>query len=162
MRHGWVKRDELTTASTHIDELPISMPSTAPVPGFAELYERYSEAVFRAALRVTGNPADAEDVLQEVFLSVWRDPSELDRSRGSFSSWLLAVVHHKAVDAVRREESQRRRQTQAEDAMALDAPTRICTPAEVAVALSSSMARASASDATWPMLLRSRSARSRS
>ena len=70
MRHGWVKRDEVTTASTHIDELPISMPSTAPVAGFAELYERHSEAVFRAALRVTGNPADAEDVLQTVFLRV--------------------------------------------------------------------------------------------
>jgi RNA polymerase sigma factor (sigma-70 family) len=62
-------------------------------------------------------------VLQEVFLSVWRDPAAFDRGRGSVASWLLAVVHHKAVDAVRREESQRRRQTQAEDAMALDAPT---------------------------------------
>ena len=47
------------------------MSSTAPVPGFAELYERHHEAVFRAALRVTGNPADAEDVLQTVFLRVF-------------------------------------------------------------------------------------------
>ena len=46
------------------------MTSTAPVAGFAELYERHYEAVFRAALRVTGNPADAEDVLQTVFLRV--------------------------------------------------------------------------------------------
>src|SRR5688572_33486997 len=60
--------DEVTTASTQIAELPIPMPSTTPVAGFAELYERYYEAVFRAALRVTGNPADAEDVLQTVFL----------------------------------------------------------------------------------------------
>ena len=62
--------DAVTTASTQIDDLPIPMPSTTLVAGFAELYERHSEAVFRAALRVTGNPADAEDVLQTVFLRV--------------------------------------------------------------------------------------------
>jgi RNA polymerase sigma-70 factor (ECF subfamily) len=62
------KANEVTTASTQIDDLPILMPSTTPVAGFAELYERHYEAVFRAALRVTGNPADAEDVLQTVFL----------------------------------------------------------------------------------------------
>ena len=64
----------------------------------------------------------AEDVLQEVFLSVWRDPSAYERGRGSVASWLLAVVHHKAVDAVRREESQRRRQALAEEELALDEP----------------------------------------
>jgi RNA polymerase sigma-70 factor, ECF subfamily len=52
-------------ASTQIDELMIS---TTALAGFAELFERHYEAVFRAALRVTGNPADAEDVLQTVFL----------------------------------------------------------------------------------------------
>jgi RNA polymerase sigma-70 factor (ECF subfamily) len=46
------------------------MTSTTPLAGFAELYEHHYEAVFRAALRVTGNPADAEDVLQTVFLRV--------------------------------------------------------------------------------------------
>jgi len=60
----------MSTASAHIGELPILVTSTTPVPGFAELYERHSEAVFRAALRITGRPADAEDVLQTVFLRV--------------------------------------------------------------------------------------------
>ena len=60
----------MTTATAQIDELPISMPSTTPIAGFAELYERNYDAVFRAALRVTGNPADAEDVLQTVFIRV--------------------------------------------------------------------------------------------
>lgn len=60
----------MTTARTHIDELPILMTSSAPPPGFAELYEQHCEVVFRAALRVTGNHADAEDVLQTVFLRV--------------------------------------------------------------------------------------------
>ena len=60
------------TASTQIDELPIPqrMTSTTPLAGFAGLYERHYETVFRTALRVTGNPADAEDVLQTVFLRV--------------------------------------------------------------------------------------------
>jgi DNA-directed RNA polymerase specialized sigma24 family protein len=58
------------TASTQIEELLIPVTSTTPLAGFAELYERHYEAVFRAALRVTGRPADAEDVLQTVFLRV--------------------------------------------------------------------------------------------
>jgi RNA polymerase sigma-70 factor (ECF subfamily) len=88
-----------------------------------DLYERFRRPAFALARRILGDDAQAEDVLQEVFLSVWRDPAAFDRGRGSVASWLLAVVHHKAVDAVRREESQRRRQVQAEDEMALAAPT---------------------------------------
>ncbi len=88
-----------------------------------ELYERFRRPAFALARRILADDALAEDVLQEVFLSVWRDPAAFDRGRGSVASWLLAVVHHKAVDAVRREESQRRRQAQAEDEMVLDAPT---------------------------------------
>jgi RNA polymerase sigma factor (sigma-70 family) len=88
-----------------------------------DLYERFRRPAFALARRILGDDALAEDVLQEVFLSVWRDPAGFDRGRGSVASWLLAVVHHKAVDAVRREESQRRRQTLAEEDMALSAPT---------------------------------------
>ena len=87
-----------------------------------DLYERFRRPAFALARRILADESLAEDVLQEVFLSVWRDPSAYDRARGSFSSWLLAVVHHKAVDAVRREESQRRRQTLAEEDAVLDQP----------------------------------------
>ena len=87
-----------------------------------DLYERFRRPAFALARRILADESLAEDVLQEVFLSVWRDPSAYDRSRGSFSSWLLAVVHHKAVDAVRREESQRRRQALAQEDLALDEP----------------------------------------
>jgi RNA polymerase sigma factor (sigma-70 family) len=88
-----------------------------------DLYERFRRPAFALARRILADDALAEDVLQEVFLGVWRDPGAFDRARGSVASWLLAVVHHKAVDAVRREESQRRRQAQAESEMLLDAPT---------------------------------------
>ena len=87
-----------------------------------DLYERFRRPAFALARRILADDGLAEDVLQDVFLGIWRDPSGYDGARGSFSSWLLAVVHHKAVDAVRREESQRRRQSRAEDEAVLDAP----------------------------------------
>jgi len=87
------------------------------------LYDRFRRPAYALARRILADDTMAEDVLQEVFLSVWRDPGAFDRGKGSVASWLLAVVHHKAVDAVRREESQRRRQSLAEDELALDAPT---------------------------------------
>ena len=87
------------------------------------LYERFRRPAFALARRILGDDVLAEDVLQEVFLAVWRDPAAFDRARGSVASWLLAMVHHKSVDAVRREQSQRRRQTLAEEDLVLDAPT---------------------------------------
>jgi RNA polymerase sigma-70 factor (ECF subfamily) len=87
-----------------------------------DLYDRFRRPAFALARRILGDDGLAEDVLQDVFLSVWRDPGAYDRGRGSFASWLLAVVHHKSVDAVRREESQRRRQHRVEEEMELDAP----------------------------------------
>ena len=87
-----------------------------------DLYERFRRPAFALARRILADDTLAEDVLQDVFLSVWRDPGAFDGRRGSFASWLMAMVHHKAVDAVRREESQRRRQSLAEDDLALRAP----------------------------------------
>ena len=88
-----------------------------------ELYQLFGRQAFALARRILLDDGLAEDVVQDVFLSVWRDPHAYDRARGSFSSWLMAMVHHKAVDAVRREESHRRRQSRAEDDLALTAPT---------------------------------------
>jgi RNA polymerase sigma-70 factor (ECF subfamily) len=88
-----------------------------------ELYDRYSQPAFALARRILADEVLAEDVLQDVFLSVWRDPGAFDAARGSFSSWLMAMVHHKAVDAVRREKSHRRRRTRAEDDLVLSTPT---------------------------------------
>jgi RNA polymerase sigma-70 factor (ECF subfamily) len=87
-----------------------------------DLYDRFRRPAFALARRILGDDGLAEDVLQDVFLGVWRDPAAYDRSRGSFASWLLAIVHHKAVDAVRREESQRRRRARVEEEQELDAP----------------------------------------
>lgn len=77
------------------------------------LYDRYARPCFSLARRITADATFAEDVVQEVFLTLWRDPSRFDAGRGGFASWLLAMTHHKAVDAVRREETLRRRRAEA-------------------------------------------------
>ncbi len=78
------------------------MPSTAPA-GFAELYERHYEAVFHAALRVTGNPADAEDVLQTVFLRVLAGSGDVGDMTLPAAYFRRAAVNA-AVDVLRRRE----------------------------------------------------------
>jgi RNA polymerase sigma-70 factor (ECF subfamily) len=84
------------------------------------LYARYGRPAYSLALRIIGDSGFAEDVVQEVFLALWRDPSRYDPGRGGFASWLLSLTHHKAVDAVRREESlRRRRQAATEDTVAM-------------------------------------------
>jgi RNA polymerase sigma-70 factor (ECF subfamily) len=88
------------TASTQIDDL---MTSTTALAGFAELYDRHYEAVFRAALRVTGNPADAEDVLQTVFLRVLARGGDVQELALPGAYFRRAAVNA-AVDVLRRRE----------------------------------------------------------
>ena len=90
----------MTTASPQIRE-PIQMTSTPVAAGFAGLYERHSEAVFRAALRITGRPADAEDVLQPVFLRLL-SRSEEDEVAGRPAAYFRRAAVNAAVDLLRR------------------------------------------------------------
>jgi RNA polymerase sigma factor (sigma-70 family) len=76
---------------------------------FRRLFGRHGPTATALARRVVRQPHLAEEIVQEAFLSVWRDPAGFDADRGSVRAWLLGMVHHRAVDMVRREESQRRR-----------------------------------------------------
>jgi RNA polymerase sigma-70 factor (ECF subfamily) len=78
------------------------------------LYRRYGRPCYGLARRILADDQFAQDVVQEVFLAVWRDASRFDATRGGFSTWLLSMTHHKAVDAVRREENLRKRRTTAD------------------------------------------------
>ena len=78
------------------------------------LYGRYGRACYGLARRILTDEQLAQDVVQEVFLAVWRDVSRFDATRGGFSTWLLSMTHHKAVDSVRREEKLRKRRTSAD------------------------------------------------
>ena len=69
---------------------------------FGIVYERHASASFSLAYRMTGNRIAAEDVVQEAFLSLWRSNARYDRSRGSVRTWVLGIVHNRAIDALRR------------------------------------------------------------
>src|SRR5262245_17354455 len=66
------------------------------------LYEHYGAMAYSIAYRITGDGAAAEDVVQEAFLGVWRNAARYIDARGSVRTWLLSIVHHRAIDAIRR------------------------------------------------------------
>jgi RNA polymerase sigma-70 factor (ECF subfamily) len=90
---------------------------------FEKLYDELSAVVFGLARRVVRDPARAEDVTQEVFLEVWRKAARFDSSLGKAKTWVLTIAHRRAVDAVRRSESQKRQdQHGAPDEVSHDQP----------------------------------------
>jgi RNA polymerase sigma-70 factor (ECF subfamily) len=66
------------------------------------LYDRYRTMAYSIAYRITSDPTLAEDVVQDAFLGVWRNAARYVEGRGSVKTWLLSIVHHRAIDAVRR------------------------------------------------------------
>jgi RNA polymerase sigma-70 factor (ECF subfamily) len=76
----------------------------------AEVYRRHGRAVYGLARRVLQDAGEAEDVTQEVFLRLWREPDRFDPGRGSLRSFLLVGAHGRAVDAVRSSSSRRARE----------------------------------------------------
>lgn len=66
------------------------------------LYDRYSSIVYAVALRVLCDTAAAEDVMQEVFMRLWRSPQSFDSSRGSLGPWLAVIARNRAIDVVRK------------------------------------------------------------
>jgi RNA polymerase sigma-70 factor (ECF subfamily) len=72
---------------------------------FEVFYDRHGGAAYSLAHRIVGDPATAEDVTQEAFLSIWRSEAGYDRTRGSVRTWALGIVRNRAIDALRREAS---------------------------------------------------------
>jgi RNA polymerase sigma-70 factor (ECF subfamily) len=68
----------------------------------AELYDRYSAVVYSVSLRVLGDTGAAEDVLQEVFLQLWRNPDLFDSSRGNLAPWLAVIARNRSIDVLRK------------------------------------------------------------
>ena len=67
-----------------------------------ELYDRYKTMAYSIAYRITNDATLAEDVVQDAFLGAWRNAARYLEGRGSVKTWLLSIVHHRAIDAIRR------------------------------------------------------------
>ena len=80
---------------------------------FDALYRRYSGTSYGLAYRITGQQLLAQDVVHDAFMALWRAPEAFDPARGAFRTFFLSLVHHRAVDTVRREERIRARQARA-------------------------------------------------
>jgi RNA polymerase sigma-70 factor (ECF subfamily) len=74
-----------------------------------EVYERYGPLVYAVAVRLVRDPAAAEDVIQEVFVHVWRRPASYDPASGTLQTWLAMLARRRAIDAIRRTARQQRR-----------------------------------------------------
>jgi len=106
-----------------------------------DLYDRYKTMAYSIAYRITNDASLAEDVVQEAFLGVWRNATRYVEGRGSVKTWLLAIVHHRAIDAVRR----RRPTSELPDTADIAVPAALTLPdvwAEVSAGLDADTVRA--------------------
>ncbi len=91
----------------------------------AALFDRYSKVVYSVALRVLRDPASAEDVLQEIFMQIWRSPGGFIATRGSLGGWLAVVSRNRSIDALRR-----KRPSESVDDIGLASPYNLSEEAE--------------------------------
>ena len=89
------------------DEAVVALTARSDEVALAELYDRYGRIAYGLALRVLRDEALAEDAVQEAFLAIWRGASRFIPERAKASTWILTLVHRRAVDLVRREERRR-------------------------------------------------------
>jgi RNA polymerase sigma-70 factor (ECF subfamily) len=89
------------------DEALVALAARSEQSALAELYDRYGRTAYGLALRVLRDRTLAEDAVQEAFLTIWRSASKFVPERGKASTWILTLVHRRAVDTVRREQRRR-------------------------------------------------------
>ena len=88
------------------DEILLQRIVSRDEEAFHLLYERYGTLAYSLSYRILGDGTDAEDVVQEVFLNVWRKVLSFDIKRGSVRTWMLSMIHHRSIDQVRRRRAQ--------------------------------------------------------
>lgn len=84
------------------DELLLTRVRVGDQQAMTELFDQYSGMVYSVALRVLKDPGQAEDVMQEIFFQVWRNPDAFVSGRGSLGAWLAVMARNRAIDALRR------------------------------------------------------------
>jgi RNA polymerase sigma-70 factor, ECF subfamily len=95
------------------DTLLVDQIARGDARALERVYDRHSRGVYSLALRLLGDTAAAEDVVQETFLKLWRQPGAYQPSRGRLLPWLLGVAHHLAVDMLRRRQLEQRHRASA-------------------------------------------------
>jgi RNA polymerase sigma-70 factor, ECF subfamily len=90
------------TATDDADRVVLVRLAEGELDALEELYDRYRTMAYSIAYRITNDATLAEDVVQEAFLGAWRNAARYIEGRGSVKTWLLSIVHHRAIDAVRR------------------------------------------------------------
>jgi len=88
--------------STEDDASILALVQSGNEQAMASLFDRYSKLVFSVGLRVLRDPAAAEDILQEVFMQIWRNPDSFTAARGSLGGWLAIVARNRSIDTIRR------------------------------------------------------------
>jgi RNA polymerase sigma-70 factor (ECF subfamily) len=111
--------------STSEDAALLALVQLGDEGAMASLFDRYSKVVYSVALRVLRDPAAAEDVLQEIFMQIWRSPDGFIATRGSLGGWLAVVSRNRSIDALRR-----RRPTESTDDVVLASPLNVSDEAE--------------------------------
>jgi len=101
------------SASDASDASAIQRIVAGDAQAFREVFAAYAPVANALARRILRQPALAEEVVQEVFIGVWDAPERFEPARGSLRAWIMTQVHHRAVDAVRKEETERRHSTAA-------------------------------------------------
>ena len=92
----------MTSSFEPPDDVLIRALAGRDISALAALYDRYSRLAFALAYRILGESEAAEDVVHDAFLSVWRGAESYRRERGNVRGWVLSIVHHRAVDLLRR------------------------------------------------------------
>jgi RNA polymerase sigma-70 factor, ECF subfamily len=104
---GAARQPATRNYSSFPDEALLALAGREDEDALAQLYDRYGRVAYGLALRVVRDPSLAEDAVQEAFLAVWRSASGFRAERAKPSTWILTLVHRRAVDVVRREEHRR-------------------------------------------------------
>ncbi|MEA2619535.1 MAG: hypothetical protein QOC97_308 [Chloroflexota bacterium] len=91
-----------SSATDEADRAVLARLADGELDALEDLYDRYKTMAYSIAYRITNDATLAEDVVQDAFLGAWRNAARYIEGRGSVKTWLLSIVHHRAIDAVRR------------------------------------------------------------